>query len=408
MRRLVIYTVNILIMLLLAAGCGAPTAGIATPHPDASALVGLWEQFIPMDGMPQEITLDASGSAAVDSDTAQWRLEGDDLYIRRGGREARYGYTVSGYMLTLHDVSTDTSEFYVNPVAFSAGADKNAELKGRWAAWSRFSKMDFDGEAELTNIIYTTAGRTDLLVKYAARDGILQTVDTSGNYTYNLYSFGDDGALLLAETSEYDNETRQSTAYWQTGEAPAGLYGEWKKAVATEPAGQGLPAALRLDENGKGSTAAAGGDPAFFKWEYYAGGFILIEEGETNLQYAWCSQQDGALFLGNPDVDEAWYIDKSRYRPTAGALKELEGSWKPEGESKLALVIGASGTVEITDAAGKTAKLGVAAAGGVLELKKGKDTYYMAYSLEDGTLQLYYGDQPFWQADEMPLILVRS
>lgn len=401
-RRMRIAAV-IAALWILAAGCGAPTAGSATPHPDTAALAGLWEQLIPMDGMPESITLEASGAAMSGGEAARWRLEGNDLYLKRGGQETRYGYTLAGYMLTLFDYASDTSEFYINPESFAAGADGNAELKGRWAAWSAFSKLDFDGEGGLTTAVYTTAGRTDLSSRYAARDGILQTVDTSGNYTYNLYSFASDGTLLLAETSEYDSDTRQNTAYWKTAEPPAGLLGEWQEAVSTEPAGAGLPELMKLSAGGKGSAGQQGGDAQFMKWEYYAGGFLLFEHSETDLQYAWCTLQDGVLFLGNPDVEEAWYLG-SGYKPGSEPLKALEGTWK-RGDSKLALTIKSGGVLEITNSAGKTAMVSVSAAGGVLELTKDGRTYHMAYTADDTTMELYYGEQPFLEENDMPVTL---
>jgi hypothetical protein len=392
-------------LLFLAAGCAAPAA-LATPNPDAVFLEGTWQQFIPMDGMPASLTLDAAGSGAVDDETARWRLADSDIYIRWNGQETRYSYTVSGYMMTLHDISSGTSEFYINPSVFAAGADTSAGLKGRWAAWSTFSKLDFDGGEDLTTIVYTTAGRTDLMGKYAARDGILQSVDASGNYTYNLYTFDTDGALLLAETTEYDSEERQWTAYWRLVEAPADLLGEWSRAVAKEPGDEGLPASLCLDAGNTG-TAAAGGKPASgIRWEYYSGGFVILEYSETNLQYAWCSQKDGVLSLGNPDLDEAWYLGRG-FRPGAGLPDELAGTWRME-ESKLALVLRTNGTAEITDEAGETRIASASAAGGILQLNYLGRNYYMAYYVDNDTMQLYYNEQPLMEQKDLPVILVKS
>ena len=406
MRRRVRIITLIAMLWLLAAGCGAPAAGSATPHPDASALAGLWEQLIPMDGMPASLTLDASGAATSGGEAARWRLEGNDLYLKRGGQETRYSYTVAGYMLTLYDYTSDTSEFYINPEAFAAGADGNADFKGRWAAWSTYSKLDFDGEGGLTTAVYTTAGRTDLASRYAARDGILQTADASGNYTYNLYSFATDGTLLLAETSEYDSDTRQNTAYWKTADPPAGLPGEWREAVSNQPAGAGLPALLKLTADGKGSAGQQGGDMQFLKWEYFAGGFLLFEHSETDLQYAWCTLGDGVLFLGNPDVEEAWYLGAG-YKPGVEPIKALEGTWKG-GDGKLALTFKPGGVLELTNSAGETAAAAVSAAGGVLELKKDGRTYHMAYTADEATMELYYGEQPFLEENEMPVTLDKS
>lgn len=393
-------------MMACASGCAKP-APQSPPNPDAALLAGQWEQFIPIESMPQAIALDASGAAEVDNVSGRWRLEPGSLFIRQGGQEDKYSYTVTGYMLTLYDTSTDTSEFYINPQIFAAGADKNASFKGQWAAWSTFGKMSFDGGTGLDNIVYTTTGRTDLTQKYAARDGILQTVDADGNYTYNLFSFGGDGALLLAETTDYDNENKQWTAYWKTAPPASGLLGEWTQIIDTSPGGAGLPAVLTLGGDGAGGAAAQGKSAAAIKWEYYGGGFILIEYSETNLQYAWCSQQGGALYLGNPDVDEAWYIDSSRLKPTAAPLKDILGTWKLE-DSKLALAVKSNGTVEVTNEAGETTALDASAADGILKLERSGKTYYMAYSVDGGSMKLYYGQLPFLEQKEMPVTLVKS
>jgi hypothetical protein len=392
--------------LLLAAGCAAPTPQ-PTPNPDAPELVGRWQQFIPIESMPADLTLDLSGSGAVDGETARWRLADGDIYIKWGGRETRYSYTVSGYMLTLYDISAGASEFYINPEVFAAGADRNAELKGRWAAWSTFSKLDFDGGGGLTTIVYTTAGRTDLMQKYAARDGILQTADTGGNYTYNLYSFDEDGALLLAETSEYDSENRQWTAYWKLEEAPRDVLGEWSKAVAKEPGDEGLPATLRLEDGNKGSATAGGKAASDIKWEYYSCGFVILEHSETNLQYAWCSQREGVLALGNPDLDEAWYTGPA-FRPGGALPEELAGAWKPEEESKLKLVLKANGMAELTDEAGETRLAAAAAAGDLIRLQYEGKNYYMAYYIDNDTMQLYYNEQPFLEKKDLPVILAKN
>lgn len=406
MKKLWTALLAFALLAFTAAGCGKPTAQ-PTPGPDAAALAGLWEQFMPVESMPREITLDASGSAAVDNENCRWRLDGGSLFIRRGGQETRYSYTVSGYMMTLYDTSSDTSEFYINPQVFAAGADRNADFKGLWAAWSTFAMMAFDGEGGLSNIVYTTAGRTDLGARYAARDGILQTVDTGGGYTYNLYSFGEDGALLLAETTDYDNENKQWTAYWKSAAPPEGLPGSWTRVAGQSPGEGGFPSVLNLVADGSGSAAAQGGGTTGLHWEYYAGGFVIIKYSETDLRYAWCTPQGGSLFLGNPDVDEAWYIEPGRYKPSTGPLKDIAGTWTLEG-SRLALAVQADGTASATNEAGETAAFAASAADGMLKLTRGGDTYYMSYSVDGDTMQLFYGQVPFLDQKEMPVTLTKK
>lgn len=407
MKRIFSAALAILALLLPLAGCAKPTAQ-PTPDPDAALLAGHWEQFIPIQSMPQAITLDPAGSAVVDDETGRWRLDTGQLYLRHGGAEDRYSYTVSGYMLTLYDVASDTSEFYINPDAFIKGADKNGELSGQWAAWSTFEMMSFDGEAELDDIVYTTAGRTVLQKQYAARDGILETVDASGNYTYNLYSFSQEGALLLAETADYDNQDKQWTPYWKKTAPGADLLAGWTLAFDTSPGDSGLPSALELKSGDACTAAQQGKASAGISWEYYDGGFLVLKYSDTNLQYAWCTPQGGVLGLGNPDVDEAWYTDASRYRPSAAALSSLEGTWKQEGSGTALRIDAKSGAADVTNNEGKTTSLKASAADGLLKLDLSNKTYYMAYSVNGDTMQIYYGDFPYLDQAEMPVTLTKS
>lgn len=399
-----------LLLALLAAalppGCAKPTPQPTAPNPEAELLAGHWEQFIPVASLPQSVTLDASGSAAVDGADATWRIEGDTLYLRRGRSEDAYAYTVSGYMLTLTDANADASDFYINPEAFAAGADRNAQLAGQWAAFSTFESLRFNGAGGLSDVVYTTAGRTELPMKYAARDGILQTADASGNMTYNLYDFSPEGALLLAETSDYDNPNRRWTAYWKKTDPDAGLLGEWKLAFHTQGGNAGLPAALTLGGGGAGSMAAQGAAPVPMLWEYYDGGFAVLDSGGADLQYFWCEQADGVLSLGNPDVDEAWYFDESRYRPEASGLKAIEGAWREE-DAEMGLDVGPGGVATAVDDEGRKTGLAAAAAGGLMKLTTGGKTYYIAYGVDGDEMKLYYGDVPFFGAKEMPVTLVK-
>jgi hypothetical protein len=406
MKRYTIIFIFLLAGLLPLCGCGT-AAPQSTANPDAAQLVGKWEQFIPIESMPAEITMDASGSAVVGGTAGRWRLEGDKLTIRQSGQEDQYSYTVTGYMLTLFDIAAGTSEFYINPDSFTAGADKNVELTGRWAAWSTFGKLVFDGGTGLDSIEYTTTGRSDNQKKYAARDGILQTIDSNGAYTYNLYSFASDGALQLAETTDYDNDTKQWTVYSKKVNPPDSLIADWTMAFDTEIGDEGLPVSLKLDSDGTGRAAAAGSTPADMTWEYYNGGFVILEYSQTNLQYAYCTTQGAMLSLGNPEVDEAWYTDSSRYKPTAEQITSLLGTWKLE-DSKLSLTFKANATMTATNEAGDEQTVSVTAADGLLKLQKGKDVYYMAYTVDGDTMQLYYGQIPFLDQKEMPVTVTKS
>lgn len=405
MKRLAALTI-IFLLAALPCGCAKP-APQPTANPDAALVAGHWEQFIPVQSLPQTLTLDASGTATADGSNGTWRLSGDTLAIRRGGSEDDFTYTVSGYMLTLTSDEADASDFYINPDTFASGADKNAQLAGQWAAFSTFSMMNFDGSGGLDDIVYTTAGRTDLPMKYAARDGILQTEDTSRNYTYNLFDFSSDGALLLAETTDYDNPDRQWTAYWKKTEPDAGLLGDWTMAFDTQPGSTGLPSALKLQAGGKGSAEAQGAPSAAdIQWECYNGGFVVLAAG-ANLQYAWYTAQGGVFALGNPDVDEAWYIDESRYKPDVAGLKGIAGGWKEE-DTKMELDVGESGSVTAVNDVGTKTSLAAAAADGLLQLRQGGKTYYLSYSVDDNEMKLYYGDVPFFSQKEMPATLTKQ
>lgn len=406
MMRPVKAAILILAALFFATACGRPAAP-ATPNPDAALLAAHWEKFIPIESMPDAIILDSSGGAVAGGVNGRWRLEGGMLYIRYSGEEDAFSYTVSGYMLTVYNTKTDTSGIFINAEAFAAGADKNADFQGQWAAWSTFGKMAFDGGTDLNDIIYTTAGRTVIGKKYAARDGILQTADTSGNYTYNLYSFSPDGALQLAETADYDNDEKQWTQYWKKAEAKSGLTGIWKQVISANPGGTGLPAVLTLANGGAGTATVPAGAPAAINWEYYPGDFIIIEYSQTNLVYAWETLAGGTLYLGNPDVDEAWYIDTSRYKPTTAPLDSLIGVWEAE-EGSMRLTFKANHTVEMRNEAGETSVVSALAQDGLMQLSAGGKTYYMAYTVDEDTIKLNYNELPFLEQKEMPVTLVRK
>jgi hypothetical protein len=404
MKRLVAF---LLLVALCLAGCAGQPSQPATANPDAALLTGLWEQLISVESLPQEIALDASGSAVVDGESGHWRLDDGMLYLRSGGSESVFSCTVSGYMMTLNSASADASDFYINPALFSAGAGSNAALAGQWAAFSTFGMMAFDGADGLDSIVYTTAGRTVLKQKYAALDGILQTVDTGGNYTYNLYDFSAEGALLLAETTEYDRDERQWTAYWKKANPEPGLVGDWSLAFDTQPGSAGLPAALKLRGDGTGSAEQRGAAASDIRWEYYSGGFVVLLYSDTYLQYAWSGVQGGVLSLGNPDVDEAWYTDESRYRPTVAGLQEILGTWKA-GDSSMELRIGPGNFTSATNDSGMEAQLSASSADSLLKLENGGETYYIAYSVDDGTMRIYYGNVPFFDAKEMPASLTKQ
>lgn len=392
----------------LAAACAGTPAPDATPNPDKALLAGRWEQFIPVESLPQTLELETSGGARVDGEACTWRLRGDTLYIGRGGAEKAYGYTVSGYMLTLTCAEADASDFYINPERFADGADDNARFKGRWGGFSTFGMMDFDGAGGLTDIVYTTAGRADLPKRYAARDGILQSADADGNHTYNLYAFSPEGALLLAETPEYDELERQWSPHWKKSEPGPAMLGNWTMAFDTQPGAAGFPAQLQLGAGGAAKAGTPGFPGADIRWEYYNGGFLALMMSDADLRYAWCeSAGGGVLFLGNPDADEAWYYDDARYKPTVEALADIAGIWREE-EGGMALEVRAGGTVLAADGGGKETELSAQAAGGLMRLRKGDDTWYMAYDADDGEMSLWYGGAPFFGEREMPARLIRD
>lgn len=392
------------VALLLAAGCAKPTQ--PPPTGENALLVGLWEQFVPVGSMPVEIELISSGDAAADGSSGRWRVEDDKLFIGQGGSEEAYSFTVSGYMLTLYNAATETSCFYINPKLFAEGADGNGSLAGQWAAWSAWGKLDFDGKSELNNIMYTTAGPTEVRQQYAARDGILQTVDTAGNYTYNLYRLEESGVLQLAETTDYDNDVKQWTAYWKKAAPGEGFTGQWKLVIDENKEDGSLPVALRLEANGSGSATVAGGASSGILWEDF-GDFILIQYSQTNMVYAWRAVQGGVMYLGNPDADEGWYIDESRYQPTKEALVALAGTWKTE-DGSASLEITADGSMTVRDGAGEAQSVAVTTSDGMMRLTAGSKTYYMAYGLDGDSLKLYYSQLPFLEQRELPVGLERA
>jgi hypothetical protein len=163
-------------------------------------------------------------------------------------------------------------------------------------------------------------------------------------------------------------------------------------------------------ELGAGGAAKARtqGVPAFdIRWEYYNGGFAVLLMSDTDLRYAWCESAGGALFLGNPDADEAWYYDGAQYKPTIGALADIAGLWREE-DGRMALEIRADGTVKATDDEGKETELSGQAAGGLMRLKKGANTWYMACEADEGQMSLYYGSVPFFGGKEMPVSLTKD
>lgn len=393
----------VIVCLMICAGCGRPLAQ-TTPHPDTAQIAARWHQFVPVGTMPVEIVLDPSGSAVVDGDTGRWRLEGGRLLVRLGGGEQGYSYTVSGYMMTLFDENTDTSGFYINPDAFAAGATGNEALAGQWAAFAGWGKMVFDGKSELASVVHTEAGDTEIRQAYAARDGILQTEDSGGSFTYNLYSMSEEGALLLAETSDYDNDVKQWTPYWKRVEPEAAILGQWSRVIRTDPGQTALPETLSLEGSGAGAAGNPGSNPTAFSWEYYQGGFVLMRFSRTSRLYAWCGAQGGVLFLGNPAVDECWYIDQSRYHPTAEPLMELAGRWETE-DGAAAVEITGDGAVTVRSQAGEEAAFSGLAADGLLRLIEGAATWHAAYALNEGSLALYCAGLPVLGQMEMPVVL---
>ncbi len=386
----------------LAVACGKPAAD-ATANPDADALKGRWLQFIPVDSMPEQLWLDPSGGAAVDDEAARWLLQGGLLVLRQGGNDRSFSYTVSGYMLTLFDMAGDASAFYINPDSFAAEASGNGKLAGEWAAFDSWGKLIFDGKRSLVSMVHTEGGDTRIDQSYAARDGILQAEDTAGNFSYNLYSESQDGALLLAETADYDNDVKQWTPYWKRAEPESGLLGHWNRVISSDAGNTAMPDVLELDAAGAGKAGAKGAMPVDFRWEYYNGGFLLMRIGSDHL-YAWCGAEGGVLFVGNPDVDECWYVDQDRFHPTAQPLSALAGTWATEDGAVTLAVKGASFTLTSKEESNSFSAL---AADGLLKLAKGNAAYFAAYSLEDGELRLYGAGLPLIGQMEMPIVLVR-
>ncbi len=388
---------------MMASACGAPKPD-ATAHPDMEALQGRWQQFIPVEALPEQLLLDPSGSATLGDETGTWVLQGGLMVLRQGGAERSFSYTISGYMLTLFDMDADVSSFYINPDEFAAEASGNGELAGEWAAFDSWGKLSFDGKGGLVSMVHTEGGDTRIDQTYAARDGILQAEDTSGNFSYNLYSMSQDGALLLAETSDYDNDVKQWTSYWKRVEPDQGLLGQWARVISTDTGNTSMPDMLEMAAAGMGKAGAKGAMPVDFHWEYYNGGFLLMRIGSDHL-YAWCGAEGGVLFVGNPDVDECWYVDQSRYHPTAEPLGELAGNWATDDGAVTLIVEDSSFKLHSNK---EDTAFTALAADGMLRLKQGSASYYAAYSLEDGELRLYGAGLPVIGQMEMPLVLVKQ
>ncbi len=399
--------VALLPLLWLLGACTAASPQ-ASADPDQAALPGRWQQFIPIDSMPNALEFHENGSMVVDGNEGRWQLSNGQLRIRTTGGQRNYGYTLSGYLLTLVDVDADTSAYYINPDLFARGADANDKLKGDWGAFDSYARLQFDGTGKVNDVVYTSAGETALERTYAAQDGILQSEDSDGSYTYNLFSFSDDGALLLAESSEFDNENKQWTAYWQVTGAPAGLVNVWKAALpVTDGEESGLPATLSLEAGGVGSVADKEGTVATVTWRYYAGGFVEWTTEGHDVSYAHCSLSGKVLYLNDADESQCWYTN-ANYAPTIQGLASFAGQWiADDGVTQLTVAQG--GKLTFRNAQGKDVVADATAADGLIRVRYENADYYLYGEVQDGVFSLVFGDLPFWDGVEgNPLALTKA
>ncbi len=374
-------------------------------HPSLTNLTGQWVQFVPVNTLPERLTLDAGGHAQTDKDSGTWRLVNEKLMVRLGGRETAYDFTVSSYMLTLVNNSTGDSSFYIDPNLFAQQGDDNAKFTGQWAAFSTYGMLNFDGQGTLQDIYYDqSAGKSTRTLKYTARDGILQAVDDAGNVIYNLYSFAD-GTMRLGETSEYDSDLKQWTVYWKKSE-PSALLAKWTRLIdQTGTDGMALPQVVELKSDGKATVTRAGGSPVDAAWEYYEGGFLLLRLSDMDIQYAYASPDGPVLMLDNGDEARSWYTTDS-FRNALKAPKELAGKWTSE-EPALTLEAEEDGTMTFT-LGDKSYPASATAAGGILVLRHNNQTYYIAYQADDFTLSLAYKSAPFLPADIQTVTLTKE
>ncbi len=380
----------------------------ASADPDQAVLPGRWQQFIPIDSMPGELEFSENGSMTVDDEEGRWQLSNGQMRVRTASGQHNYGYTLSGYLLTLVDVDADTSAYYINPEVFAQGADANDELNGDWGSFDSYARLQFDGAGKVNDVVYTSAGETALERTYAARDGIVQSEDSDGGYTYNLFSFSDEGALLLAESSEFDNDDKQWTAYWQVTDAPAGLVDVWKATLpVTDGEESGLPATLSLASGGVGSVSDDAGTATAITWRYYAGGFVEWTNENHDVSYAHCSLSGTALYLNDADESQCWYANGS-YAPIIQGLASFAGQWKAE-DGVTQLTVAEGGKLTFRNAQGKDVAADATAADGLIRVRYDEEDYYLYGEVQDGVLSLVFADLPFWDGVEgNPLALTKG
>ena len=162
---------------------------------------------------------------------------------------------------------------------------------------------------------------------------------------------------------------------------------------------------LELAAGGMGKAGAKGAQAVDFAWEYYNGGFALMRIGEGNHLYVWCGAQGGVLFVGNPDVDECWYVDESRFHPSEEQLGKLAGSWATDDGAVTMTVTGSAVRLHSQE---EDASFSALAADGMLKLQRGSAAFYAAYSIEEGELRLYGAGLPVIGQMEMPVALSRQ
>ena len=390
------------VLLLLIApltACSGAAQPQASNNPDFAHLVGQWQQFIPIASLPEQMELTEDGGATVDGENSRWQLVGDQLRLRTGIGQHLYSYTLTDdYLLTLVDEDEEASAYYINPAAFAASADSNDQLKGQWGSFDSFARLDFDGRGKLNDVVYTSAGETALERSYAAQDGILQSVDTDGNYTYNLFSFSPEGALLMAESSEFDNENKQWTAYWKLADPPQNLLGQWKTAlVLSEDGAEPLPYEISLAAGGVGSVTDTAGDNEPISWRYYGSDFIEWTTQDHTVSYAHCDRKATTLYLNNTDGSQCWYLSgafKSTI-PTVKGLAGFVGLWKVS-DSAVQLKVEAGGKLTFRDGQGKDVQATAVAQDGLIKVSYEGKYYYMYAEVQDGVLAMMFGDLPFW------------
>jgi hypothetical protein len=175
-----------------------------------------------------------------------------------------------------------------------------------------------------------------------------------------------------------------------------GLTARWKRVINMSSETEALPEVLELKPAGKGSITKTGGSPQPTAWEFYADGFLILQPSDYEMTYAYSTPYGPTLFLSTSDESQSWYVNES-FNSALKAPAELAGSWK-SAEPSVELKISADGSLLFANN-GKQYKGTATAAGAIMVVRQGGDTYYLSFHREEDTLYLGYRAVPFLPED---------